>query len=178
MQLTTKLEKQIERFVKSNFKFGYFTKDIYTYLHVYHNGFIAHFNREGFYANRFKNVFDRLQTLKKISEKKNDPIAAYFTKCLDSAKEVRSKIHHENIARNYADSFATALRNAVDPKDPAQKEYSEQLHVRLQDLLVYAAEHNVDMAAIQQYIINAVKHELSWLTSGALDNLRASMRNK
>lgn len=177
MQLTTKLEKQIERFVNSDFKEGYFTKDIYTYLYIYNNNFIAHFDRKGFYSARFKDIFGKLQTIKLIEtrSKPGDKIAACFIKHLKQAKSARSKRHHESVVYNYAGSFGAGLRNAVDPADPDALQYSQDLHKRLQDVLEYANKNNVDASVVQAAIASAVASNLDFLTSGFLTSLRASI---
>lgn len=59
--------KDFIRFVKNGFQSGHFTKRLYDHLHL-HCGFIAHYNKSGFYATyfeepedtaRFINNFDR-----------------------------------------------------------------------------------------------------------------------
>jgi len=48
-----KLKKQAVKFVKSGFKYKYFTKDLYEFLHIDTNKFIAHFDKLGFWNARF-----------------------------------------------------------------------------------------------------------------------------
>ena len=50
-----KLVKQFERFVKGGFNWEHFTPRVYEHLHL-HCGFIAHYNRHGFYETYFPNV--------------------------------------------------------------------------------------------------------------------------
>ncbi len=47
--------KQFERFVKQGFKWDHFTVRIYEHLHL-NCGFIAHYNRHGFYTTYFPGV--------------------------------------------------------------------------------------------------------------------------
>lgn len=82
-----------------------------------------------------------------------------------------TKLRHD-IARNYAVSFAVAIRNAVDPQDPDGAHYLGQLAPRLKDALDYADPKGIDRAALAQSIIDAVTQELEWLTTGAAARLR------
>lgn len=65
----TKLEKQLQRFIKSGLKESMFTNDLYEMLYIQTNVFIAHFNKQGFYKTRFleeaEQTIDSLCVVKK-----------------------------------------------------------------------------------------------------------------
>lgn len=64
------LEGQLNRFIKSGFKYSRFTNDLYEMLYIDSNVFIAHFNKEGFYKVRFQEeaeqTIDSLAVVKKV----------------------------------------------------------------------------------------------------------------
>ena len=57
-----KVVRDFERFAASGYKKSLFTKDLYHELSMCF-GFIAHFNRDGFYEARFGRLSDRAETL-------------------------------------------------------------------------------------------------------------------
>lgn len=57
--MNTKLSSQLQRFIASDFKKGRFTNDLYIFLSVHTNVFIAHFNKEHFYVVRFESGADK-----------------------------------------------------------------------------------------------------------------------
>jgi hypothetical protein len=60
-----KIAKAFDRFVKGGFKRTQFTKDLYKHLSL-HFGFIAHYNIDGFYSNRFEDLQGRVKTFQSI----------------------------------------------------------------------------------------------------------------
>lgn len=61
-----RLFKQWQKFLESGLSETHFTRDIYQNLSLYW-GFIAHFNREGFYIARFDKANGRLSTLEQMA---------------------------------------------------------------------------------------------------------------
>jgi hypothetical protein len=55
------LDKQLTRFINSGFKYTCFTKALYKMLYIETNMFIAHYDRHGFYTERFQ--IDALNTV-------------------------------------------------------------------------------------------------------------------
>lgn len=60
-----KIAKKFEAFIKSGMKPSLFTKALYSHLYL-NFGFIAHYNREGFYNTRFHNPEGRVKTFDSI----------------------------------------------------------------------------------------------------------------
>lgn len=56
------LQKQWDRFIKSNYSYHRFTKDLYNAMYT-KGGFIAHYNKEGFYKARFCTLSDLDHTM-------------------------------------------------------------------------------------------------------------------
>lgn len=63
------LETQMYRFIKSGFKKHWFTNDLYKMLYIDSNVFIAHFNKNGFYEERFQK--NAIQTIDRLIVVKN-----------------------------------------------------------------------------------------------------------
>lgn len=57
----------MERFVASGFAKSKFTRDLYDHLHL-HCGFIAHYNKDGFYACRFENPKGLMDTISQLEQ--------------------------------------------------------------------------------------------------------------
>ncbi len=83
----------------------------------------------------------------------------------------------KSIALNYVGSFAVALRNIVDPEDPATEHYRSQLGPRLAAALERCDAAGFNRDEIAQAITMAVHRELGWITSGGLDSLRATIQS-
>lgn len=62
-----KILTAFHRFIKSNFKKTQFTQGLYQYLST-HFGFIAHYDKNGFYEVRFEDSIGRVTTFQKISD--------------------------------------------------------------------------------------------------------------
>lgn len=82
------------------------------------------------------------------------------------------------IVGNYARSFATAIRNVLDPEDPDTAHYLEQLSSRLNAALVNADERGVTRAELCWLISDAVRFELDMIASGTLNDLRSNIQKK
>lgn len=55
----------LKKFIRSGFKYKYFSNDLYEMLYLHANVFIAHFDKAGFYNRRFNNDADiTIQLLK------------------------------------------------------------------------------------------------------------------
>lgn len=64
-----KLEAAVDRFIKCGMKYSRFSKAIYEMLHIDTNLFIAHFDRWGFYCERFtEDPVNTAQTLRKVKD--------------------------------------------------------------------------------------------------------------
>lgn len=56
-----KILRHFKRFAENGYKFEDFHKSIYEHLHL-HCGFIAHYNRQGFYSTYFEGNFAEFQS--------------------------------------------------------------------------------------------------------------------
>ena len=62
-----KVAKQFKKFLEGGFKFEDFSKSLYKYLHVNY-GFIAHYDRHGFYETEFGTLEDRIRFLNRLMD--------------------------------------------------------------------------------------------------------------
>lgn len=82
----TKLEKQLDRFIKSGFKYSRFTNDIYKMLSIDTNVFIAHFNKEYFYHDRFlKDAHKTMELLKLVKKEDFRPLCEKLYNALNKS---------------------------------------------------------------------------------------------
>ena len=91
--------EQMDRFINSGFKRSRFTDDLYDFLHVHTNVFIAHFNKDWFYRARFETgaeeTINALRNVRKIGPVRN------FSLALADAMEKRL-IEVETTVRHYS----------------------------------------------------------------------------
>lgn len=66
-QSKEKIMKAWIRFLKSGFSYHNFTNDLYNHLHL-HCGFIAHFNRRGFFETYFEDPESTIKFLRQFDE--------------------------------------------------------------------------------------------------------------
>ena len=116
--------KRFESFIKSGFKRSLFSKNLYHYL-MLHFGFIAHYNIDGFYTERFWNPQGRLMTFNAIAnpnpwDLKDDNTshcADLNTRLMEIARE-----YHERIvlgARNDELALCQKRREQLDAHEKA-----------------------------------------------------------
>jgi len=79
------LEYQIGRFFSYGMKRGHFTKAMYEFLST-QCGFIAHFDRKGFYGARFYDLDGLIYTLRVLVELKSDASESGYVKSRLSAE--------------------------------------------------------------------------------------------
>ena len=83
--------------------------------------------------------------------------------------------YNESVLLNYAGSLGAAVRNSIDPQDPSQEHYANEIKPRFDACLKWAKEHKIAPALITELIGAGIQAQCSFLTSGFLDDMRAEV---
>jgi len=84
--------------------------------------------------------------------------------------------YKSDVARNFCQSFATAVRNVVDPDDPGTEFYLKQLAPRLEaatDAAVRAGWTSDELSAV---LNREIGQQLELIFSGQLQSIRDSIK--
>ena len=110
------------RFIKSGFKKGNFTRAIYEHLHL-HCGFIAHFDRNGFFNTYFVEPQDTIAFMEIFERNcpgswkhfKNDLTSVMMQELEKNKKLILKKLYKKNLT-NKESELETAKKNLEDAK--------------------------------------------------------------
>jgi len=100
----TKIYNAWKRFLKSDFKKGNFTDALYIHLHL-HCGFIAHYDRNGFYSTYFVDPEDTMSFLRLFEQDcpgawkffENDLTSVMMQELETSKPRILKELHERNI---------------------------------------------------------------------------------
>lgn len=85
----------------------------------------------------------------------------------------------ESILYNYAQSLGAAIRNGMDPNDPDQVYYRDEVAPeRVRECYRYILKHDIDPQLGIEIMNQAVNNQIEWLTCGFIDALRESIQKK
>ncbi len=121
-----KVLRHWEQFLKSGCKKEHFTESLYHHL-IQHCSFIAHYNREGFYATYFEEPEDTVHFLSQFDDSKGPPRSIEYgmTYWITGGNDVCSEYYDINtamcqVAALYIPALVAFARVAQEQKDVAR----------------------------------------------------------
>lgn len=112
-----KVVKNFKKFIASDLDEGSFTKALYNHLHV-HCGFIAHYNKDGFYQSRFVGLENLKTTLHGIQRS--------ATECSSDYRDLNTVLS-QIVAENYEKIIQVYTKIEISNLEADQRKTNERL---------------------------------------------------